>query len=101
MTNDVIPGSRNKSYDAQLQLIPAGYEMPGVFDAARAILWENRRSGKRCFNDNPWTYTRCKEIIHGYHVVVGGFAPSGLDVNDNYDDNYDDTGVAGWRKFRP
>ena len=99
MTNDVIPGSRNKSYDAHLQLLPPGYEVPGVFDAARAVLWENRRSGKRCFNDNPWTYTRCKEVIQGYHLVVGGFAPSGLIVH-YYRYDYEDMGVAGWRKFK-
>ncbi len=100
MTNDVIPGSRNKSYDAQVQLLPAGYEVPGIFDAARAILWENRRSGKRRFNDNPWTYTRCKEIIQEYQLVVGGFAPSGLDVHYDYF-AHERIGVAGWRKFRP
>ena len=99
MTNDVIPGSRNKSYDAQLQLLPAGYEMPGVFDAARAVLWENRRSGKQCFNDNPWTYTRCQEIIQGYRLVVGGFDPSGLNVNASDSDHHENIGVAGWRKF--
>lgn len=100
MTNDVIPGSRNKPYGAQRQLIPAGYEVPGIFDAARAVLWENRRSGKRCFNDNSWTYTRCKEIIQGYPLVVGGFAPSGLIV-DRSECRSENVGVAGWRKFRP
>ncbi|MBF8262707.1 MAG: hypothetical protein HW387_372 [Parachlamydiales bacterium] len=99
MTRDVIPGSRNMSYKQQLGLLPPGYEAPRVFDAVRAILWENRRSGNRCFNDNPWTYTRCKEIICGYNLVVGGFAPSGLYVDDSryYDDEC--FGVAGWRKF--
>ena|GEM_PF-6071238 len=29
--------------------------------------------------------------------VVGGFAPSGLNVNNNYYDN-ENIGVAGWRK---
>jgi len=30
-------------------------------------------------------------------VVVGGFAPAGLNVNNNYYDN-ENIGVAGWRK---
>ena len=99
MTNDVIPGSRNQSYNAQFQLLPAGYEVPGVFDAARAILWENRRSGKWCFKDNPLTYTRCKEVIQDNHLVVGGSAPSGLSINEGDDCEY--VGIAGWRKFIP
>jgi hypothetical protein len=99
MTSDVLPGSRNKSYNDQEGLLPPGYEVPGVFDAARAILWENRRSGKRCFNDNPWTYTRCKEIIQGYQLSVGGFAPSGLYVCDDVYGGHEAFGVAGWRKF--
>jgi hypothetical protein len=98
MTNDVIPGSKNKTYDAQLQLLHPGYEVPGVFDAARAILWENRRSGKRCFNDNPYTFTCCKEVIQGLHLIVGGFNPAGLVVN-KYSDPWL-IGVAGWRNFR-
>ncbi len=99
MTNDLIPESRNKPYDAQVQLLPAEYEVPGFFDVARAILWENRRSGRRCFNDEPWTYTRCKEILQESHLVVGGFCDSGFDIL-NCDDDYEHVGIAGWRKFR-
>ncbi|MBF8264120.1 MAG: hypothetical protein HW387_1785 [Parachlamydiales bacterium] len=101
MTNDVIPGSRNMSYNDQLGLLPPGYEAPGVFDAARAILWENRRSGNRCFNDHPWTFTRCKETVSGSHLIVGGFAPSGLIVHRSFSVCFgdEDFGVAGWRKF--
>ena len=98
LTNDVLPGSRNKSYEKQLKLLPHGYEMPGVFDAARAILWENRHSGKKCFSYNPWTYIRCKGSVDGLPLAAGGFAPAGLFVGNGYGDD-DGMGVAGWRKF--
>lgn len=103
MTNDVIPGSRNRTYHDQLKLLPPGYEPPGVFDAARAMLWENRRSGKRYFNDKPWTYTRCKETILGCSLVVGCFASNGLGITiHNLQGYYDNgsVGIAGWRKFK-
>ncbi len=98
MTIDVIPGSRYRSYDDQIQLLPAGYEVPGVFDAARAILWTNRRAGRRCLSDNPPTFTRCKEMIEGYQLVVGGFGPSGLAVYGHYYDS-EYIGIVGWRQF--
>lgn len=98
MTNDVIPGSRNLSYAEQCKLLPPGYEAPGVLNAARAILWENRCSGRRCFTDAPWTYTRCRENVQGYQLVVGGFAPAGLHVNGNFYGSVS-IGLAGWREF--
>lgn len=98
MTNDVIPGSRYSSYDDQLRLLPAGYEVPGVFDAARAILWTNRRAGRRYLSDKPMTFTRCKEMIEDYQLVVGGFGPSGLAVYGHYYDS-EYVGIVGWRKF--
>jgi len=102
MTKDVLPGSRNKDYAFQKNLAETkGYSVPGFQDAATCILWENRNSGTRFYNDNPWTYTRCHEImLQGYHLVVGGFAPGGLSVlnfSDFGDCEY--LGVAGLLKF--
>ena len=105
MTNDVIPGSRNKSYGEQLTLLPEGYEMPEVLDAATAILWGMRRSETLGFRDSPWTYTCCKKIIGVLNnLIVGGYVSSGLDVASvssiasvSYKSEH--TGVAGWRKF--
>ncbi|MBU6445854.1 MAG: hypothetical protein KGQ49_00470, partial [Verrucomicrobia bacterium] len=110
MTKGVIPGSRNKSYDAQLKLLPSGYTIPGVFDAARAILWEHRHSGTRCFNNSPETYTRCKEDASIFrqdlywslfHFVVGGFGPSGLRIGVGREVVNESIGIAGWKKFDP
>ncbi len=101
MTMDVLPGSRNKSYDFQKQLAESkGYKVPGFLDAATCILWENRYSGSRLYRDKRLTYTRCHEVVDGYHLIVGGFGPGGLDVY--YDDYYGDDeciGVGGLRKF--
>lgn len=98
MTIDVIPESRYKSYEEQIRLLPVGYEVPSVFDAARALLWANRRSGRRCLSDEPRTFTRCKETIEGYQIVIGNFSPYGLSIHGHfYDSDY--IGLAGWRKF--
>ncbi len=35
----------------------------------------------------------------GFLVVVGGFAPSGVNVNNNYDYDNENIGVAALRKF--
>ncbi len=101
MTCDVIPETRYKPYDEQLDQLPTGYKVPGAFDVARALLWENRRSGKRCLNENPWTFTRCKEVVLGNRLNVGGFESSGLRVDYDfyYDFVHECIGIAGWRDF--
>ena len=114
MTKDVLPGSKAKYYDTQKRLAEEkGYQVPGFLDAATCILWEKRHSGTRLYSDNPlsvnpMTYTRCREMLEHYHVLVGGFASCGLFVKtDNYDFADDscngyklgDVGVAGLRKF--
>jgi hypothetical protein len=100
MTNDVLPGSRNQTYDTQKKLVAnlKSYEVPTVLDAATAILYANQHSKKRFFNDTPWTYTRCVENIQGYQLIVGGLTPDGLIVSTGYSD-CDPIGVGGLRKF--
>jgi hypothetical protein len=97
MTKDVIPGSRNKSYEDQLKLLPEGYEAPPGFGAALALLWENRRSGERLFSNDPLVYTHCEDVIKDGHLFVGGFAPDGLCVSHCYAHGW--VGIAGWREF--
>ena len=77
---DVIPGSRNHRFGEQEQLLHLypDYEVPGVYEAALGILWEKRRRETRCFSDDPWTYTRCREEVAGYRLIVGGFTPYAL-----------------------
>jgi hypothetical protein len=105
MTKDALPGSRNKSYAEQQNIVAKladkslGYEVPDTLEATTCILVQFFYDSKiRLFNDKPWTYTRCKENVQGYQMVVGGFAPAGLYVDFNgYD--CDDIGVAALRKF--
>jgi hypothetical protein len=88
MTRDVLEGSRSKKYAYQQALIARHasrtglpYELPGVLEAATAILSYYVRSGKRLYTDNPWTYTRCRELaVSQYPAVVGEFSPEGLVV---------------------
>ncbi|MBA3816526.1 MAG: hypothetical protein H0X29_08425, partial [Parachlamydiaceae bacterium] len=105
MTKDVLPGSRNKSYAEQQKTVDRlakkslVYKVPGTLEAATCILVQYFFDSKtRLFNDEPLTYTRCKEKVRGYQTVVGGFAPAGLDVFRSHSD-YDSIGVAALRKF--
>ena len=86
MTNDVIPGSRSKSWEYQQALVARyrsqGYECLSCLDASVSLLIEYVQTGRRFYTDNPWTYTRCVELENGqYPVVVGSFAPAGLEVS--------------------
>jgi hypothetical protein len=116
MTRDVLAGSRSETYASQRALVAGHanrtglpYELPGVLEAATAILSHYVRSGERLYTDAPMTtdapstYTRCQEQVESlddengweveeesggegegaprYHgVVVGGFEEGGLDL---------------------
>jgi hypothetical protein len=107
-TKDVIPGSGNKRYDAQKQLIAeysrktgVPYEMPILLEAATAIFTAHVQSGTRHYGDKPWTCTRCQERVTTHSsvpLVVGGFGPGGLYIADDGDVN-PHHGVGGARKF--
>ena len=102
MTRDIMPGSRKKTFDEQLGMLPAGYKMPSAFDAVRAFLWEYRSTGNRCFPDSPWIYTHCcDDEIQDCRVVVGGFTSEGptisLDSGGSY--IYEGVGFALWQEF--
>ena len=101
MTRDVLPGSREKSYEEQCELVARhqGYTVPGTLEAAVVMLLHHVRGGERLYSNNPWTYTLCQESVEGYQLLVGGFSSWGLDVV-NYNYHYNN-GVAGLRKFRP
>jgi hypothetical protein len=113
MTRDVLPGSRDKSYRDQKKIIAdhakrtgLPYELPKALEAATTILTHHVRDGERLYNGNPWTYTRCQELIidpeggEEYPAVVGGFESLGLGVvGDCSWCDYDSDGVAGFRKF--
>jgi hypothetical protein len=102
---------RNLPEVKQIQkLNEAGY--PGLAQAAdvAAVLFAmNQHNGSRWLGDdtgeeNRWTYTRCVERVafgkSRYPLVVGGSAPSGVNVNESsYGSNDECVGVAALRKF--
>lgn len=106
MTKDVLPGSRKKSYNEQKKIIDnlaekslISYEVPQTLESVTCIFSQYLGSNIRLFNDSPSTYTRCQENIHGYQMVVGGFASDGFDVDNDYNSVHEDIGVAALRKF--
>lgn len=105
MTTDVLPGSRNKRYREQKDLVRevarealVGFEIPEALDAITCILAEYFKTGKRLCGDSPSTYARCQENVQGYQLDVGGFASAGLEVSyGDYD--YDFIGALALKKF--
>jgi HEAT repeats len=106
MTRDVLPGSRRKVY-ADQKAIVAGYAkrkilpyaLPSVLEAATAILMHHAREGERLFGDDPWTYTRCQEVVNSCPVVIGGFSSGGLIVSCYDVCHRNRSGVSCLRKF--
>ncbi len=99
----VLPGSRNLSVvDQQALLTVGGHTMPTVIQAVALCVLTNLtfvEPRERPLSDNPLTYTRCKNQVGGWcHVVVAGFASSGLGVSYCYG-GFGSIGVVGLRKF--
>jgi hypothetical protein len=101
MTRDVIKGSRNKSYQEQVALIKKPYEAPTILAATTCILMEYFRTGKYLYSRDPRTFTRCQEKYDGtWQLCVGGFAPGGLCVHDNFHNGGNASyGMGGLWKF--
>jgi hypothetical protein len=109
MTREVLEGSRYQTYTDQKDLLAQyasrtglPYGLPGVLEAATAILSHYVRSGERLYADNPWTYTRCQELVAwvgDYPIVVGGFSSGGLDVSCDFTGHCSYVGMASFRKF--
>ncbi len=106
MTNDVIPDSRNKSWNDQQVLAATfngqGYELLSGIDVATCLLTEYVETGRRFYSDNPYTYTRCIEQIKldssELPLAIGGFASLGVNVLYHSHDK-EINGVGICRKF--
>lgn len=78
MTKDLLPGSRNKSYSAQKNLIAKlsetaqiEYQVPTVLEAAACMASELLMFGTRNTSfHNDASFTRCQETWNGYQLVV-------------------------------
>lgn len=83
MTRDVVPGTRNKSFGKQMDLIVkkgggvAGLRVgvPTVLEAATSVSMEYVRTGERLYSH---TYTHCKDVEHSF-MRIGDFV-DGLKV---------------------
>ena len=101
ITCDVIPDSRNQWYKDQKALVAkkAGYELPTVLEAITLVTMHLQKTGQYLLPENPWTYTRCKETNENMPLVVGAFAPAGLDVRRHFDYPVECSGVLAVRKL--
>ena len=106
MTRGVLPGSRAKRYENQCALVAGHanrtglpYAVPGALEAAVAMLLHHVRSGERLYGDNPYMYTRCRERVDNYQLVVGCFSSGGLYVDYSSYDSIRTYGVSALRKF--
>jgi hypothetical protein len=91
MTRDIIPGSRNKSYKDQVELLGVYakktgvvFEAPSAIGAATCILMEYISKGTKLYTDNPNTYTRCKEQVDNDQLLVGSFSADGLSIPNSH-----------------
>lgn len=107
MTKNILPGSKNKSYVEQHQMVVyqlaqqalINYKIPETLEAVVCILAQYFDSNTCLFSNDPEIYTHCQEKVKMLNTVVGRFSPDGLkvDTHTNYEEKY--TGVAAVRKF--
>lgn len=98
MPLEIIPNSTDKTYQEQVVMLPADYEVPLAIEEVTKDLLYYRKNGIYL---NPQRYGRCQDVPSGgYRVVVGNFVSKGL-VVDNYWVGYRlcYIGVAASRKF--
>jgi hypothetical protein len=75
------------------------YRFPTDLEVAAFNFTDHVKSGKRPYGDTPWTYSRTLTNVQfngsHYHVIVGGFDSSGLNVYGNFylDDEYIGVGL--------
>jgi hypothetical protein len=103
ISNALLDGSCSLSaVDQQRFLQEIGCKMADFVTMVALPVMTHIISGKRLFNtDRRDAYARCVEKVNGYrNVIVGGFAPTGLYVDDFfYLFNDPRVGVAAMRKF--
>ena len=99
ITNNVFKNSRNKSYADQETLVRGvGCEMPTVHEYVALCVF-TQQCFKECpYGQNPLTFGRSSTYSGGFRLVVGGSAPSRLDVDGGPSDGRS-RGAGGRRKF--
>lgn len=103
MTTDVLPNTRNKTYEAQVAEVNkyGGYEVPRALEAAVAILMGYIKAGKYWYGIDPLTYTLCQEKVDGLQMAVSGTGSgsSGPHVSHTYGGAHQARGLGALRKF--
>jgi len=103
MTNDVIEGSRNKSFQEQKDLVKdktnGKCHLPTYLEALVGCALHNVKNGEHLLNQKDMTFTRCQCLFEGYPIAVGGLG--GLFVNSNFPVGHDHDGALALQKFRP
>lgn len=98
MPLQIVPDSESKTYQDQVAMLPAEYEVPFAIEEVTKDLLYHRKNGNFL---NPSRYGRCQDVSSsGSRVRVGGFGSGGLGVGGwAVDDRSDGVGLAASRKF--
>lgn len=98
MPLQIVPDSESKTYQDQVAMLPAEYEVPFAIEEVTKDLLYHRKNGTFL---NPSRYGRCQDVSSsGYRVYVGLFGSYGLDVyywTDGHRNGY--VGLAASRKL--
>jgi hypothetical protein len=111
MTKDVLPGSKDKSYQEQQAIVAAlrersglSYVVPKLLPATACIFMNYLTSPQDArlflFSTNPWTLTRCQPVSDRQMFMIGWFDPDGFEVFGTFGYPHDCCGVAVLREFR-
>ncbi|MHA7878111.1 MAG: hypothetical protein ACX93T_04320, partial [Bacteroidota bacterium] len=103
MTRDVLPGSRDKTYEEQRRLVvdiaentSIAYTLPTILEGVVSTLCYHVETGKDLFPYNPpSTISRCEETLaRGFTVTFGQLYNSGIRIVNHRRDNFKLCGVA-------
>ncbi|OGN56859.1 MAG: hypothetical protein A3D96_07400 [Chlamydiae bacterium RIFCSPHIGHO2_12_FULL_44_59] len=111
-TNDVLENSQNTTYLQQVQLVHSlaqktivDWQVPRLHDTIATIFLKKIATGDSLYpggneqNGNRYSYTHVRERTNEYRLIVGGFVPNGLQIQEHVTSTDKDVGVAVLLKF--
>ena len=98
LLKDIVPGSENKTFDEQVAILPAEYEVPSAVAETAKDLLIYKKTGKYV---NSQRYARTSDLdSDGYRVYVGDCVAEGIGVSSRWGGARGDrVGVSACRKF--